>query len=226
MKKIYLSVAVLAMCMTSCIKYESKDTDVESADADSTVTDTSATHTAATDTTAVTETPRDSVAEMKAWEAYMTPTEPHKMMAQESGSWTNDMTMWHGPDSPPQKATSTAEIRMILDGHYQETNYKGNMGGMPFQGRGTLAYDNATKEYTSTWIDNMGTGMMVAKGKMDAGGKTMELKGTMVDPLSKKEVPVRETYTIVDANTRKMEMYDTKNGKEYKMLEILMKRKK
>jgi hypothetical protein len=40
-----------------------------------------------------------------------------------------------------------------------------------------------------------------------------------------KKTPYRETYTIVDANTRKMEMFDTKNGQEYKSMEIIMKRK-
>jgi len=224
MKKIYLSVAVLAMLMASCKQEIKVETDSE------TKTDSTAVDSTATDTTATSETdveqPRDSVAEMKAWQSYMTPGEPHKMMAQEAGSWTNDMTMWHGPDAPPEKATSTAEIKMILDGKYQESNYKGNMGGMPFVGKGTLAYDNAAKQYISTWIDNMGTGMMVVKGKMNSDGKTMELKGTMVDPITGKEVAVREMYTIVDANTRKMEMFDTKGGNEYKMLEIVMKRKK
>jgi hypothetical protein len=226
MKKIYLSVAVLAMCMSSCIKFESKDTEDDSATTDTTVADTSATHTAATDTTAVTEAPRDSVAEEKAWMAYMTPTEPHKMMAQETGAWTADMTFWHGPGAPAEKAKSTADVKMILGGRYQEMNYKGNVMGMPFEGRSTLSYDNAAKEYTNTWIDNMGTGMMVAKGKMSGNGKTIEFKGEMVDPVSATKKPWREMYTIVDANTRKMEMFDTSGGKEFKSMEIVMKRKK
>ena len=39
------------------------------------------------------------------------------------------------------------------------------------------------------------------------------------------KTPYRETYTFVDANTRKMEMFDTKGGKKYKSMEIVMKRK-
>jgi hypothetical protein len=218
MKKIYLSVAVLAMCMASC-KQEVK------IETDSTTTDTTAVDTAATAETEV-EKPRDSVAEMKAWEAYMTPGDAHKMLAQEVGSWTADMTFWHGPDAPPEKAISTAETKMILGGRYQEMNYKGNVMGMPFEGRSTVAFDNATKEYTNTWIDNMGTGMMVAKGKMNADGKSMELKGDMVDFMTGTKKPWKEVYTIVDADTRKMEMFDVSGGKEFKSMEIVMKRKK
>lgn len=164
-------------------------------------------------------------AEMKAWEAYATPGEPHKMMAGEVGSWTNDMSFWDPSSKEPMKATSVCEVKMILGGRYQDMMYKGDMMGMPFEGRATLAYDNVTKEYTSTWIDNMGTGMMVMKGKMKPGSKSLELYGDMTDPMSGKTIKCREVYTIVDANTRRMEMFDTKNGKEHKSMEIVMKRK-
>lgn len=217
MKKIVLCAAVAALCLTAC-KKEVKVQDEKKVYKDSfpVPADTMA---------AEVEKPRDSVAEMKAWEAYMTPGDAHKMMADEAGSWTNEMTFWHDANSPAEKAASTAEIKMIMGGRYQESNYKGTMMGMPFEGRSTLAYDNAMKEYTSTWIDNMGTGMMVMKGKMNADGKSMELTGEMVDPLQNKTMKCREFYTMVDAKTRKMEMFCSGKGSEYKMMEIVMKKK-
>lgn len=215
MKKMYIALSVLAMCFASCKKETKVETEVTATDTTKVVTEDAP----------VAEEPLDSVAEMEAWKTYMTPGDAHKMLASEAGSWNNEMTFWHDADSKPEKATSTAEIKMILGGRYQEANYKGNMMGMPFEGRGTVAYDNSTGEYTSTWIDNMGTGMMVMKGKMGSDGKTLELKGKMVDPARKKETNCREVYTIVDANTRKMEMYCDKNGKDLKNMEIVMKRK-
>jgi len=167
----------------------------------------------------------DSVAQQKAWMEYATPGAPHKMMAEEVGTWNCDMTFWMGPDAKPEKATSTAEIKMVLGGRYQEANYKGTMMGQPFEGKSTLAYNNASKEFTTTFIDNMGTGMMVAMGSWDDASKSMNLKGDMVNPMNGKKTPYREMYTVVDANTRKMEMFDTKDGKEYKSMEIMMKKK-
>ncbi|MNL20809.1 hypothetical protein D3C87_1420730 [compost metagenome] len=114
---------------------------------------------------------------------------------------------------------------MILGGRYQEAIYNGTMMGQPFEGKSTLAYNNASKEFTTTFIDNMGTGMMVAIGKYDEASKSMNLKGEMVSPLNGKKTPYREVYTFIDANTRKMEMYDTKKGEEYKSMEITMTRK-
>ena len=173
----------------------------------------------------VAEVPLDSVAQMKAWQAYATPGTPHKLMADEIGTWNCDMTFWEEEGGKPEKARSTANIKMILGGRYQEANYQGTMMGQPFEGKSTLAYNNASKEYTTTFIDNMGTGMMIATGKYDDKTKSMELKGEMVNPVNGKKTPYREIYTIVDATTRKMEMYDTKNGKEYKSMEIIMKKK-
>ncbi len=171
------------------------------------------------------EEPMDSIAMQQAWEAYMTPGDHHKMMAAETGKWTNEMTFWMGADSQPTKATSTAQIKMILDGRYQETTYKGDMMGMPFEGRSTVAFDNHTKEYIATWIDNMGTGMMVTKGTYDEATKSTTSTGVMVDPVTGKERKIREIYTIIDDNTRKLEMFETLAGKdEYKSMEIVMKR--
>ncbi|MCC9072344.1 DUF1579 domain-containing protein [Flavobacterium sp. F-65] len=173
----------------------------------------------------VAEVPLDSVAQMKAWQAYATPGTPHKLMADEIGTWNCDMTFWSAPDGKPEKATSTADIKMILGGRYQEANYQGKMMGQPFVGRSTLAYNNASKEYTTTFIDNMGTGMLVAYGKYDDKTKSIELKGDMVNPMNGIKTPYRELYTIVDAKTRKMEMFDVKNGKEFKSMEIIMTKK-
>src|SRR5690606_41109539 len=97
--------------------------------------------------------------------------------------------------------------------------------GMPFEGIGTVAYDNATNEYMSTWIDKMGTGLSVMRGKYDESSKSTTLTGTMVDPMTGKEKQMKQVYTIIDDNTRKMEMFATsQGGGEYKNMEIVMKR--
>lgn len=182
------------------------------------------------DTLAVEETAvtiPDSTTITNAWNEYMTPGEPHKMLAMETGTWNEEMTMWMEPGAEPMKNTMTAESKMIYGDRFQETVHKGDFMGMPFEGKSTLAYNNASQEYTSTWIDNMSTGIMIITGKYDEATKTINFSGTTVDPVTKKEKPIRETYTIVDENTRKMEMFDVDySGKEYKSMEIIMTRKK
>lgn len=213
MKNIYLSVGLLALCLASCKK------DVK------TETETTTNDTIAVADESAAAKPMDSAAVAKAWEEYATPGEMHKMMASETGNWNCEMTFWEHDGAEPQKTTVTANVNMAMGGRYQVGDYKGKMMGMDFEGKSTMAYDNASNEFTSTWIDNMGTGMMVMKGKMNSDGKSMTLNGEMTDPMTKGTCKAREVYTVVDDNTRKMEMFNTKgNAKEFKSMEIMMKR--
>lgn len=205
--------AVIAVAVASC-KKENK-TDAEMDEAIDTIVQQET----------LPEKPMDSAATAQAWQKYMTPGDAHKMLAQEEGSWNCDMTFWMSPDGEPEKYTSTADVKMVMGGRYQETNYEGDMGGMPFEGKSTVSFDNTTEEYTSTWIDNMGTGMMVLRGTMSPASQKMVLKGEMVDPATGKAKPIREVYSVVDENTRKMEMFDNHDGKEFKSMEIVMTRK-
>jgi hypothetical protein len=171
--------------------------------------------------------PMDSAAAAKAWEEFMTPNAIHKMMASWDGNWEADVTHWMDPKAPPMKSKSTATNSMILGGRYQQTDFKGEMMGMPFEGRGILGYDNGRKIFTNTWIDNMGTGITTMEGSWDETTKSLSLKGKSTDPMTKQSVDMREVYTVVDDNTHKMEMYmPTPDGKEFKGMEIVFRRKK
>ncbi|WP_166535783.1 DUF1579 domain-containing protein [Flavobacterium ichthyis] len=183
------------------------------------------TDTVAVQTDTASETAMDSIAIQKAWEAYMTPSKAHEMLAKDNGTWNAELTFWM-PDNPePMKSSAVATYKMIMGGKYQEANYTGDMMGMPFEGKGTVAFDNAREEFISTWIDNTGTGMMVSKGKYDEATKTLTFTGNMVDPVTKKEKQIKEILTHIDDNTQKMEMFDIDNGKAFKSMEILLKRK-
>jgi hypothetical protein len=213
MKKIILPLLVVSMSIISCKKEEAK---VEAVTPEVT-----------TETTEVAEVAPDSAAVAKAWADYATPSAAHQMLAKDNGVWDADMTFWMEGNPEPQKATSVATYKMILDGKYQEGIFKGDMFGMAFEGRGMTAYDNASKEYIATWADNMGTGLLVSRGQYDETTKAITFIGAMVDPVTGKEKKIKEVITYIDDNNQKMEMFDMNtDGKELKTMEILSKRRK
>lgn len=217
MKKVMLTACVMAVCFISCKKEETTVT--------TTKTDTTLVTTSEVDTTTAGQ-EMDSAAMDRAWKDYMTPGEQHRMLADETGSWDVTIKFWMAPETEPQVDKATAEAKMIMGGRYQEVNYSGTMMKMPWEGKSTMAFNNKTGMFTSTFIDNSGTGMMVTTGTYDESSKSINLKGEMTDPVTGKNVKYREVYTFVDAKTRKMEMFDAKGGKpEYKSMEILMTRK-
>ncbi len=169
---------------------------------------------------------QDQDAMTKAWTAFMTPGDMHKMMATWNGTWTADVTAWTAPTAPPSKSTSTVENKMALNGLYQMGHYTGTMMGMPFEGYSTLAYDNAKKMFVDTWIDNMGSGVVVMTGTWNDKAKTLELRGTQTDPMSGKDTGIRQVTKVMDANSQMMTLYGTgPDGKEMKYMEANMKRK-
>ncbi|HAY32628.1 MAG TPA: DUF1579 domain-containing protein [Ignavibacteria bacterium] len=163
--------------------------------------------------------------EMKAWMEYMTPGPVHEMLAKSDGAWTGDNTFWMAPGAPPMNTKSEAVFSMIMGGRYQQGKHTGDMMGMPFEGMSLLGYDNAMNEFHSVWFDNMGTGIMFLKGKWDEATNSATLTGQMTDPESKQLIDIREVFTMTDNDNHKMEMYFTKDGSEFKAMEILYKRK-
>ncbi len=127
--------------------------------------------------------------EMKAWQMYMTPGEPHQLLKEMSGTWSAQIKMWMDPSQEPVKSQGTVTYNMILGDRYQEGFFKSTMMGMPFEGRQIMGYDNATKMYVSVWMDNMGTGIMKTQGIMNKDG-ILVMEGMMVDPIQGKEIPV------------------------------------
>ncbi|MFI5185815.1 MAG: DUF1579 domain-containing protein [Chitinophagales bacterium] len=171
--------------------------------------------------------PMDSAAMMKAWQNFMTPGDMQKMLAKSDGVWNEEVSTWMDPGQPPQKSMSTCTNKMVLNGLYQESVHKGTMMGMPFEGHGTVGYDNAKKVFVSSWIDNMGSGIMYTEGTWDNATKSLVMKGKTTDPMTGKDVGVREVMKFIDDNNQTMEMYGAgPDGKEMKMMEIKFTRKK
>ena len=220
MKHFIISACFVSLAAISCSGNETKQ------DENAVVTDTTSV-TKAEDITEATS-PVDSATVMKNWMAYSTPGDMHKMIASWNGTWNGEVTMWHAPGAPPETSKSTAVNKTVMGGRYQVSNHSGSMMGMPFEGMSTLAYDNAKKVFISTWIDNVGTGLMKLEGPWDEAAKSMTLTGKCVDPASGtgKEMNIREVFRIIDDKTQVMEMYGPgPDGKEFKMMEIKMTKK-
>jgi hypothetical protein len=166
--------------------------------------------------------PVDSATAMQKMMEAGTPGEQHKLLAKADGKWTAETTMWMSPGAPPVTAKSVATNKMILGGRYQETTFKGDFMGMPYEGTSTTGYDNIKKVFFTTWMDNMSTMIMNMEGNWDDATKTINFKGKMICPGNGKECEMREVYKMVDNNHHLMEMYgpDMQTGKEYKSMEI------
>lgn len=169
----------------------------------------------------------DSAAMMQAWLDYSTPGKMHQLMSSWDGEWKGEMTMWSDPTAAPFHSTCTVKNKMIMGGRYQSSTYTADMMGTPFEGNSIMGYDNAKKKFISTWVDNMGTGIVILYGSWDEMSKTMMLVGQQANPVTGEDMNVRETFKAIDKKTQIMEMFgpDPVTGKEFKMMQIKLTRK-
>jgi hypothetical protein len=169
---------------------------------------------------------KDTSASQNALVANSQPAEMHKMMNLWNGAWSGEVTMWETEGAPPVKSNATVVNKMVLGNRYQQSSFKSTYKGKPFEGIGTLAYDNARKLFLSTWIDNIGTGLMTAEGPWDPASKSITFRGTMTDPATGKLLDTKEIFKPIDNNYQVMEMYAVApDGKEFKTMEIKYTRK-
>lgn len=171
--------------------------------------------------------PGMSEADMKACMEAATPGPMHEHLAASVGTWTGKSKMWMAEGMEPTVSDMTSEITSIMDGKFTKCESKGDMPGMgPFSGFGVYGYDNVSKKFQSTWLDNMGTGMMTGTGELSSDGKTMTWTYTFNCPIQKKPVMMREVERSTGKDTMTLEMFgpDPKTGKEYKIMEISLTR--
>jgi hypothetical protein len=154
-----------------------------------------------------------------------TPGEAHKKIAFMAGSWELTVTMYMDP-TKPNTSKATSEIKWVMGNRYLEEKVNGDFMGMPFHGQGWLGYDNLRQTYVGAWIDNMATGIARSTGTLSTDGKTLEMKGEEIDPVTGKKVATRDVMSITDNDNYTGNYYRTMEGTEIKVMSIVYKRKK
>jgi hypothetical protein len=223
LKKVYMKKTTLIIC--AAVFFLSACNNDKTDDKIKTETDTTHQTTDKTETKAWI--PVDSAMMQKSWQQAMTIGEEHKMLAKSAGTWTGQTTMWMANGAPPQNTSTTTVTKTLYNGLYVQSTHTGNMMGMPFEGMSIMGYDNMKKEYFSTWIDNMGSAVLVMTGQWNSATKKLSLSGNTTC-MNGQDAPLREVFTMIDDNNQLLEMYgpDPQTGKEYKNMEIKYTRKK
>lgn len=156
-----------------------------------------------------------------------TPGPGHKVLERMTGTFTAKMKSWMEPGKPPVESVGKQTSKSIFGGRYVVDEYESTFMGEPFQGMGVNAYDNLKKEYVSTWVDTMSTGILVMRGSYDEASKTMTMKGSFEDPMTGGTMNMKTVGRFLDANTHVFEMYmEMPDGEWVKNMEITYTRAK
>jgi len=159
---------------------------------------------------------------LRKWMEFMTPGEPHRAMAAREGTWAGDATLFeNGTESTSR---TTYERTAILGGRYVQENVTGAWGGMPFEGRSIVGFDNHRQEYFTIWMDSFGTGFMAFRGtKAEDGSITMTTQPE--EDFLGRTSSYRTVTRFPDADTETFEMFHVDaEGKEALAMKMTLTR--
>lgn len=161
---------------------------------------------------------------MAAYQKAATPGPEHRALDAFVGTWKATVTSWMDPSAPPEVSTGTMVNSWILDGHYLDQRFSGEMMGTPFQGIGTWGFDVAAGKYFGTWKDSMSTTLMLSYGGPSRDGKTFEMSGSFTDPMTGEPKVSEEVIRVEGPDRHVLDMYENRDGKRVKTMEIVYER--
>ena len=147
------------------------------------------------------------------------PGPEHDMLKKLEGDW--DAAAKFGD----MESKGTATYKMGLGGFWLLLDYKGDFGGMKFEGKGATGYDPNKKKYVSTWVDSMSPSLMTMEGAFDKEGKTYTETGEGIG-MDGKPQKMKSTIELKDNDTMLFIMYTVAEGKDQEMFRINYTRKK
>ncbi len=166
-------------------------------------------------------------AAMAKWQEMMQTGPAHEFLQQSFvGEWDLEIKMWMDPQGEPMASKGTATVESMFDGRFVRERVEADMMGQPWQGEGTTGYDNAKKQFVSTWMDSMGTGIMLMKGSISPDGKTLTFIGDMDEPMTgEMGKAIRISITVESKDRHRMEMFEILYGDPIKVMELTYTRR-
>lgn len=153
------------------------------------------------------------------------PGAEHKLLTADAGTWDAVIEFAGEPGKPPTKSKGVEVNTIGCGGMCLVTSFKGDVGGMAFEGAGVTTYDPKKKKYVGNWVDSMSAGMAIGESTYDAAKKTWS--GTMEGPDMSGNIIKARSTTVNTAGTRVFTLFGPgPDGKESQMMKITYTRRK
>ncbi len=149
------------------------------------------------------------------------PTEHHKILQKEVGTWTAKVTSYMGESGPLEEpdVSEGKEVNRMLGGMWLVSDFRGKLGGLQFEGHSVTGWDSKQEKYVGSWVDSFSPAAAHTLGSYDKETNTMnwemESMGMDGNPSKSKMVVVYK-----DKDQRTMTMYSQVPGME-KMAKVM-----
>ena len=145
------------------------------------------------------------------------PGDSHARLAALVGSWTFTMRYEAGPRGKGEE-TGTLVVRPAMGGRFYIEEAKTRFFGQPFEWVGIHGYDTQSRQYVSSWIDNLSTQIDHMTGSWNEATRTLTYTGEEAHPVQGKAT-VEWAMTIESARLR-IEMFQGAGAARKRVMEL------
>jgi hypothetical protein len=152
------------------------------------------------------------------------PGEAHAFLARMEGTWTSTVTVWsESGESWVSEDYQEQEMVMVMDGRFLRMQSVGSdFMGRPVYGMALTGYNNVTEKYEGIWISNRSTAILQFEGSRE--GDVLVLHAQYMDMVEGEWVKIRSTFTMPSDNEIIFTEFETRDGVERKLMEIVRTR--
>jgi hypothetical protein len=159
------------------------------------------------------------------------PTPQHKALAEDVGVWDAELFVFpDGSDEGIAVGKGVETNTMLPGGLWLLSEFKGELGGEPFEGRGQTGYDPKKAKFVGTWVDSMTPQIMVLEGTYDEKTKTATLLGEGDDSQTGEPATFKTTTREIDGDNRVFTLFtkkkDAKDSEFVKAFEMRYKKRR
>ena len=165
--------------------------------------------------------PARAAAAGQALDKAMTPGEGQKRLEPMIGTFDVTVLVWTDPLKPPLEYKGSAVNTWVLGGRYVQTTLSTVMDGEAFDGIGYYGYDNTTKTYQASWMDNGSTAISWYRGTLDKAGRSALLKSVQATSDAGKPLEFELRMSIAESGDHVTQLWGAPTGsKAFKMMEL------
>lgn len=154
------------------------------------------------------------------------PVKQHQHVQRDVGEWTATARFWVAAGTQPMESQAT-EVVTPLGEFWVSSEFKGDLAGMPFTGRGQYGYDPVLKKFVGTWIDSTSPHLTSMQGDIEAETGKLVMMATAIDAQTGKPTKMKNVSWHTEDGGRVFEMYMPNPGDDggwWRMMEITYSR--
>ena len=164
---------------------------------------------------------------VQAMDKAMTPGEGQKRLEPMIGTFDVTVLVWPAPGKPPLEYKGGAVNTWVLGGRYVQTMLSTVMDGEVFDGIGYYGYDNVSKTYQASWMDNGSTAISWYRGTLDKAARSAVLNSVQSATGDGKPLALALRVSIAEGGDHVTQMWGAPaGGRAFKLMELRSTRTK